>query len=338
MANKYVEKLDRALDYYLKECACLNLSELTVNNYRTSLYRFRNFWAAQGDIQSDPTAADIRAWRDSLNASGLAKTSIRQHLTRLKAFFEFCVEDEPAIFEHNPVTKKLFPKLTDEDRPEYDHVLTPDDLMKLWENKRPYNFPKKMWARNYAMVMLLLDGKIRNAELLNLRLSDIDFEYNEVRILGKGRKLRYVTLSDIAISAIKLYLKFGTRPDYCTDDDYLFGNTSSRGEFKANVRAGNEPWHQGTRQWLSDIVERHVEMITGKHGFRSHAMRHSGSVLDLNSGVRMERLQSELGHSSITTTEIYAGRLPSVRRSVGFQEAAKARDEWAKKNMEMLAG
>jgi len=79
-----------------------------------------------------------------------------------------------------------------------------------------------------------------------------------------------------------------------------------------------------------------VAKITGKSGFRTHSLRHNGTMLELNNGTSLERLQSELGHSSVTTTEIYAGKLGSKRHQENFKVAIAAREYWAEQNKEML--
>jgi len=330
-----IRTFDAAVRVYLTEQTAIGLSEETVENYSGRLRRFRNFWAAT-EPEEDPTPENIREYRDKLTEEGLSKTSVRQYLVELKGFFEFVSDPDFGFYEKNPVSKRMFPKLTNADDRIYDKILDAEDLKLLWKNECPKvkTYTKTQWARNYAIVTLLLDGKIRNGELLNLKLADIDFEYNEIYISkGKGSKTRWVTVSDITITAIKLYLNSGIRPDYCTDDDFLFGTTAEHEYGKGSRKT---EWHQGTRQWLSQLVEKHVAAVTGKKGFKTHSLRHNGSILDLNTGVRTERLQAELGHSSITTTEIYSGRLQSVRRTREYHEVAKVRDECAAENMEKL--
>lgn len=335
---RQLDQFDKAVAAYLKDAKYKSASEKTISNYKSRLNYFRDFWNAT-DPAAVPSADLVRAWRDSLMDKGLSPLTVRQYLVELKAFFEFATDEdqhEVPYFSKNPVSKKLFPIVKSEARKPYDKILDNDDIKLLWANKT--RSTGKYWARNYAVITLLLDGKMRNAELLDMKLRDIDFNHKEVIIpKGKGGKYRVVTLSDISLTAVKLYLESGLRPCYCTDADYLFGTTAAH-VFGENHKAETERWHRGTSQWLSKLVELHVKSVTGKSGFRSHSMRHNGAVIDLNNGSSMERIQSELGHSSITTTEGYAGRLQPVRHAREMADVIAVRDEWAEKNMKILAG
>lgn len=332
-----LQKFDCAVCTYLEDVKHKGVSDKTFLNYEKRLKYFRKFWE-EYHSGSSVSAEVVRAWRDHLLENGTAPSTVKQYMVELKAFFDFACDDvihEEPFFEKNPISKRLFPIVTSGTRKPYDKILDNADIKLLWENKTRTG--GKYWARNYAITTLLLDGKIRNAELLDMKLSDIDFKHKEVVIPnGKGNKYRVVTLSDISLSAIKLYLKSGLRPKDCSDDDYLFGTTAAH-TFGGNATTETEPWHRGTSQWLSKLVEAHVRNVTGKSGFRTHSMRHNGAVIDLNTGSSLERIQSELGHASITTTEIYAGRLQPVRHAREMEDVIAVRDKWAEKNMKALA-
>ena len=317
--NKNTVKYQRAVQAYLNELRFTGHSENTIANYSRRLNYFLSFWETT-DPQGDPGKDDVRAWRDSLLDNGVKPATAKQYMIELSAFFEYAVEDE--VYEDNPVTKRLMPKVKEQGK-QYTKILDCEGIAALFENTGSGHY----WPRNYAIITLLLDGKVRNAELRDIKLKDIDFQFSELTIQkGKGNKTRVVSLSDISISAIKLYLASGIRPAECTADDYLFGSCY-----------GGKGWHKCSGAWLSALVERHVRKVTGLPGFRSHSMRHNGTVFDLNNGIPMERLQAELGHSSVTTTELYAGKLGSKRHQAGFKMAVSSRDYWAEKNKARLA-
>lgn len=334
MMKENLRKYDNAVAEYLTELRYTGASEKTLDNYTKRLKYFRDFWEAENPV-GEPDSATVKAWRNAMLEKGLSPKTVKQYMVELKAFFEYCADEEndDPIYDRNPVSKRMFPKTKAEERKPYEKILGADDLIKLFSND--YKGDSKLHIRNYAIVTLLLDSKIRNAELLDMKLKDVDFEHGEVTVRrGKGNKFRIVTLTDISVAALKLYLKAGIRPDYCTADDYLFGTTAEN-KFGGN-KTGCE-WHRGSSQWLSKTVEKYVKDATGKEGFRSHSMRHNGAALELNNGTSLERIQAELGHSSVATTEIYAGKVLPVRHAKEAEEVIKARDFWARKNNERLA-
>lgn len=343
MMNNF-EKYDMAVSDYIRECTSIGISGTTISNYSRRLKYFREFLEKRvpnGEVSAD----SVRSWRDSMLDSGKSLETVKQYLIELNAFFTFATDETRSshvLFESNPVNKKMYPRIKPENKKPYDKILDAEDLKKLWANERT-SYTDKLWARNYAIITLLLDGKIRNAELLDLKLSDIHLAseigediYSYIIVSkGKGNKYREVDLNEISATALKLYLKSGIRPEGLSDDDFLFGTTAEK-KFGGTSR-GNDQWHRGTSQWLSKLVERHVRMVTGKAGFRTHSMRHNGAIMELNSGTSMESLQAELGHSSVQTTHIYAGRLQSRRNRMNMAAVTAERDAWAEKNREMLA-
>ena len=208
--------------------------------------------------------------------------------------------------------------------------------MLLWRNNPPKGLrAPQYWARNYAIVVLLLATEIRNAELLSLRLCDLDFVHSELTVVsGKGGKFRVIDFPLIAQTAIRLYLNWPGRPKTLTNQDYLFGTQGVKGEA---VRNGQPDfWKRGTSQWLSAVVERHVYAITGVHGVRTHDLRHVGARLDLNNGMTFEELQAKLGHANFGTTQRYSGKLVHRRRRQSARLVYDERARQAARNAEIL--
>lgn len=344
-SKNYESVYDRAVADYMSELIHKDMSQRTLKAYSDVTRYFKEHKSETTKWDTAPSAADVRSWRDTLLDKGTSKKTVIYYMKVLRGFFEYATDPDlldEQYFETNPVHKKLFPvvKKAEEAKP-YTKIFTAEDLKKLWANKR-VNKEDKFWERNYAIVTLLLDGKVRNAELLDLKLNDIHFADEEdgfnylVVNKGKGNKYREVDLNDISVTALKLYLKSGLRPADVSDDDYLFGTTAEK-KFGGTC-SGCEKWHRGSSQWLSKLVEGHVKKVTGKSGFRTHSMRHNGSIMELNTGTPLEVIQAELGHASVQTTHIYAGRLQSKRHRVNMDEVNAVRDEWAEKNKAMLEG
>lgn len=336
-----VEKYNAAVKEYLDNCRMVELSENTVTNYARCLGYFGDFWSQRYDDDSpkqDPTAADVKAWRDRMKRNGLKVTTIKRYLADLGIFFSFLsdgVFGKELTYTENPVNKRLYPVTKKAERRPYDTLLTNEQVCALYENRCPTAQAKPQWARNYAIVILLLTSGIRNAELLDLTPADIDFEEKELTVMhGKGDKFRICDLDDLAVSALEIYLNSGIRPQSAGMDEPLFGTTAGH---EMGTRRSGEQWHRGTSQWLSSLVERHVKSVTGVSDIRTHDLRHVCARIDLNSGaLGLEALQSKLGHESVNTTQIYSGKLRERHQRENAREVFHWRQEQAQRNFEQL--
>lgn len=329
-----IEKYDAAVSAYLRNAAFTAKSGRTVDNYRARLSRFREFWLAShaGAPENDPDYTDVLAYRDGLMEAGAAASTVRQYLVELRAFFDAMEKPRflPGVsYPENPVDTEFYP--TVKKRP-YDLILTDEQVQALLPCRRPENAKISTWPRNYAFVALILATKIRNSELLALTLDDLDFEAGELTVNhGKGDKFRVVDFPPFAQAAVLLYLQSGIRPAALPSSAPLFGTTA---EHKAACGATDSgEWHTGSDVWLSECVRRHVLAVTGVDKVRTHDLRHVGARLWLNAGASMEYLQSELGHSSMSTTQIYSGRLQARRGRNSAKEILSDMDRIAAANM-----
>lgn len=329
-----IEKYDTAVVAYLRNAIFTGKSETTVDNYRSRLLRFREAWvsAHNGAPENDPSYADVLSFRDNLMENGAAASTVRQYLIELRAFFEAMGKPRfvPGVsYPENPVDVEFYPVV--KKRP-YDLILTDDQVKKLLPRRRPENAKKTTWPRNYAFIALILATKIRNSELLALTLDDLDFEAGELTVNhGKGDKFRVVDFPPFAQAAVLLYLQSGLRPATLPSSAPLFGTTAEHKAASGSTKTGE--WHKGSDVWLSECVRRHVLSVTGVDNVRTHDLRHVGARLCLNGGASMESLQSELGHSSMSTTQIYSGRLQARRGRNSAKQILAEMDRIAEKNL-----
>lgn len=327
-----------AANFYLSNLEATGASDCTIENYSQRLNSFYMFWTGSDRHYEDPSFSAVQAWRDELLRKGLKPSTVKQYLRELSMFFT-AVSDpglaEKRFYEKNPVTKRLMPDTRKAERRPYDQILTDEQVMLLWRNNPVLKGPRgEYWARNYAIVILLLTTEIRNQELLDLSPADLDFENGELYVEhGKGDKFRVVEFPEIAQTAVRLYLRAGIRPESVSDTEPLFGSLCAK---ESGTPQFDGVWKRGSRQWLSQLVERHVRNVTGVAGVRSHDLRHVGARLDLNSGMPIEELQSKLGHSSVQTTEIYSGKLTSRRSRQMTAQVLEEREIQAQRNASRL--
>ena len=327
-----VEKYAASRAEYMERLKFQNLSPRTLRNYEQTTRLFGDFLTQN---PTDDLYEAVEAWKESMLRNGNAPSSVNARLTQLGIFFTKASKrsfPKELRYKENPVADVEPIKVVK--RP-YEEILTDEQVKMLAVNEPPKNAKKSFWARNYAIVSLLCNEKIRNAELLDLTLADVDFEYHEITIEnGKGRKQRTVDMSPLTEAALRRYLASEIRPAI-SDDQPLFGTTAAHSRGLGSTQ-GAEAWHRATTQWLSELVERHVYAVCGVKSVRSHDLRHVGARVCLNAGTSMEELQGQLGHAQMSTTMIYSGKLLQHRRRESAQAVLAARNEAAQKLNEQL--
>ena len=143
-------------------------------------------------------------------------------------------------------------------------------------------------ARNKAMLELMYASGLRVTELINLKPNDVDLKNNTVRTMGKGKKERIIPIGDYATVAVKNYL-YNYRPDN-KKCDYLFLNNH---------------YNQMTRQGFFKVMKKLLLEKGINIKFSPHTLRHSFASHMLSNGADLRTIQELLGHSNISTTEIY---------------------------------
>lgn len=231
------------------------------------------------------TREDIYEYLYFLNQTrGNKKSSTARRLASLHGFYDYLV-NQVSRLEQDPTSAVRPPKL-DKVLPKY---LTADQSMDLLESTRYHSdFPE----RDYCMVVLFLNCGMRLAELVGMNLDDIDLNQRQVRLFGKGHKERMIYLNDACVEALQRYLE-------------------KRGSLE-----GLSPKERAvfvTRRRKERISNRRVEQLVtgamkaaGLKGFSTHKLRHTAATLMYQTGnVDILTLKQLLGHSSVSTTQIY---------------------------------
>lgn len=333
------EKFRSAMIAYESNLRAAGRSETTIRNEEQIFRLFSDFMLENKLwVRREEGFTDVQAWRDQMRRDGKKPTTIKQYLTVLSALYNFASSEElgeARWYDRNPVAKLLVPDTRKLEKRPYDQFLTDEQVLLLWRNNPPAKLKRpELWPRNYAIVVLLLTTEIRNSELLALTPNDLDWENSELIVEhGKGDKFRPVEFPILAQTAVRMYLNSGIRPESAGSNEPLFG-TEATNDFQGNNK-GKE-WHAGTRQWLSDVVRRHVKAVTGVDMIRTHDLRHVGARLDLNSGMSFEELQAKLGHESVSTTQIYSGKLTSRKKRRMTKVVQEEKERQAQRNIERL--
>lgn len=258
----------------------------TVSAYRRDLTTYADFLLERGVAAPDAIVRDdVTAFVASLQASGLAPSSVERKVAAVKSFHKFLVRD--GITANHPTASMPLPK-----KPvRLPDVVTIDEIEKLLDQPFPEG---PAGLRDRAMLETLYGCGIRVSELVGLDLADVELGEGFIRVFGKGGKERAVPVAGAALAALQDYLAHGRRSlrpkgrGRRQDPEALF----------LNVRG-----QRMTRQTIFELVRRYG----GRVGvaLHPHTLRHSFATHMLEGGADLRSLQEMLGHSDISTTQIY---------------------------------
>jgi integrase/recombinase XerC/integrase/recombinase XerD len=271
----------RALAEFDDDLRVRAAAEKTRRAYAADVARFAR-WCARLELQ--PAAIDVRGLRRyaaSLSQSGLAPSSLARHIASLRSFYRM-------LREHGAVDANPAELLTLPRRPRsLPHVLRPEELATLLD---AIPAATALDLRDRAMLELAYASGLRAEELVTLKLESIEFDSEQVRVEGKGSKTRLVPVGEPALRALRAYLE-RARPALAHDSEpALLLSKSGRPLSTSDVRRRLRIWSQ--RAGLGGAVH-------------PHALRHSFATHLLNGGADLRSIQELLGHSSISTTQVY---------------------------------
>ena len=256
----------------------------TVSAYRRDLSRFSAEFA--GQKVDSVTTANIRDFLISLREQGLSPASVARSLSSIKSFFKYLCQDKQ--FQDNPAeileTPKRWRKLPD--------VLSSEDVDNLL--KCP-DLESVLGLRDKAMLEILYASGLRVSELINLQVSQLDMQVGYLRTLGKGSKERIVPIGAMAKRAVENYI-LNSRPALVSSrkdggkPEELFVTRRGRGM---------------TRQGFWKLLKGYVAQANIRASVSPHTLRHAFATHLLERGADLRSVQQMLGHSDISTTQIY---------------------------------
>lgn len=262
-----------------------NFSENTLDAYLRDIKKLRDY--AEFDLENtapfEITYENIQEYLFQRSKKKFSERSQARWISSIKSFFKYLVEDE--FRADNPTTLLEGPKLG---------LYLPDTLSFEDVNRliAVIKNDTDLGRRNHCMVEVLYGCGLRVSELIDLKISNINFKESYLKVEGKGDKSRFVPMASFTSKLIKDYIR-DIRSKYKINkkcEDILFLN--SRGSAMSRV-----------------IVFIIIKELTEKAGINKkispHTFRHSFATHLLQNGADLRYIQEMLGHSSITTTEIY---------------------------------
>lgn len=278
-----------------------NMAEATIRAYTTDLLDFNAFLTTQlqknlNDIKSI-TKKDIQFYLAQLYNEKYSKTSVSRKLSTLRSFFNYSVlkryiQNSPMATIRNPKQGKYKPNVPSSEQ--VVHILeTNKSSQKMSSSVEEENKDTALYARNIALLELLYGSGLRVSEALSLNIHDFSEEKSSLIVLGKGNKKRLVPLTKISIESIKKWLKHYS----------LFCPQEMEESYSKPLFIGVRGARLNRREVLR-IIESLQKQIGTPH-LTAHSFRHAYATHLLENGLDLRTVQELLGHSRISTTQMY---------------------------------
>jgi integrase/recombinase XerC len=278
---------DRSIDSFINYLQHeKRFSEHTVLAYRTDISQFYNFLRDQNDDTIDlidVSYQDVRAWVVELMLGALNARTVNRKISTLRSFYNFL--KRKAVVSVNPTAKIRAPKIGKRlpnylKETEIDNLFTEIEFSDDWEGKR-----------NLLIMRLLYECGLRRAELINLKLNDIDLEEGLIKVMGKGSKERLLPISKDLSSSLSYFINLerevGIEP---VEGNYLF--LTSKGQ-------------QLYPKLVYNTVVKYLSQVTTLEQKSPHVLRHSFATHLTNAGAEIKAIKDLLGHSSLAATQVY---------------------------------
>lgn len=258
-----------------------NLSPNTIKSYQGDLKLFVDFWRSQPqDAPHDSVRRMIERYLMSLFYKKINKSSIARKFSCFKSFERYLKN-----FEITLNLQLTRPRL-DKKLPVY---LSTKEMNYLLDAIADIDLPTPFPVRDKAILELLYATGVRCAELINIKLADINFEEKTIRILGKGKRERMVLFGQKAKDQLIRYISL-ERPAQKNSDEYLF----------LNYRGGSM-----TSRSIQRAIAMFREFLQIKRPITPHKIRHSFATHLLHQGADLRVVQELLGHQNLASTEKY---------------------------------
>lgn len=289
---KYVEEF---LNYLEVE---KNYSNLTIINYRKDLLEFLDF--INKDLRK-VQKEDIRAYLNVLFNNDNKSTTVSRKISSLKSFYKYMKIKELVIV--NPASSIKYPK-REKSLPKF---VPYNEIQEMLDISKNSDFGE----RNNLIIELMYSSGVRVSELVNIKISDIDFKNKKIRIMGKGSYERFVFFGDYALTSLNTYVS-GLR---CK---LLDGKVS---EFLFLNKNGGKITTRG----IAKIIDNLIHETSIKTKVSPHTLRHTFATHLLDSGCDLRSVQEMLGHKNINSTEVYTHVTSERLKEVYFKSHPRSK-------------
>ena len=253
-------------------------SQNTVDSYIKDLNKFNDFIKEKNILVTDKK--DICSFL-SIERQNKKDKTVNHDLSVIKSFYKFLQKQD--YIKNNPTLDIELPKF----QKTLPNVISKEEMDKILDIK----LNNKYDYRNNAILELLYSSGLRISELTNLTISSLDLNESLVRVMGKGSKERVIPVGEVANKYLKIYLSI-YRPLLIKNKNNDFVFLNSRGD-------------KLSRQSIFKILKQIEKEKAMNKDFSPHTLRHTFASHMLENGADLRSIQTLLGHSSISTTQIY---------------------------------
>ena len=255
--------------------------DTTVNSYSEDIYKYLEYMESKNISSAlDISYNNLLDYLKYLDDNKYEVSSVARKIVSIKAFHKYLSENYNVVDISTKInTPKFYRKLP--------NILTIEEVDNLLDIKldTPFDY------RNKAMLELMYSSGFRVSELINLELSDIDLNNNYVRCFGKGSKERIVPVGEYSSKYLSIYIN-------------EYRDSMKKGYYTEKIFLNNHG-KEMTRQGFFKIIKKIAKDKDINKNITPHMLRHSFATHLLNNGADLRTIQEMLGHSSISTTQIY---------------------------------
>jgi len=274
---------DPIIDIFLDDLwSSRGLSDNTLAAYRTDLRHFDRYVQQANDTLIQASQQLIRDYLDTRFEKGFARSSSARLMSSLRRFYQFLLLKKQ--IQVDPIAQVKSPKLARK----VPDSLSEQDVDSLLNEP---NVEDPIECRDRAMLELLYATGLRVTELVSLTMEQLSLRQGLVRVVGKGGKERLVPLGELAVNEVEHYLQ-GARAELLNGkmSDVLFPSK------RAQMMTRQTFWHRIKLYALRAGIATHISPHTLRHAFATHLLNH---------GADLRVVQLLLGHSDLSTTQIY---------------------------------
>jgi integrase/recombinase XerD len=266
------------------------LSSNTLEAYRRDIGKFSVFLKKNNKKLINFKRADILAFIDQMRNDGNQPATIARNIAALRGLCRFMLME--VVIKEDPIENLLTPK----GWKRVPRIIGTDEVSSLINKPRG----KKFSLRDRAILEIIYSSGLRASEVVTLKASDVNFEAGFITVTGKGSKQRVVPIHEHALNTINRYIE-ELRPQLLKNREspYLF------------LAKGGKPM---TRQRLWQLIKAYAAGFSIK--ISPHTLRHCFASHLLDGGADLRALQKMLGHTDITTTQIYTKVTPERLKKV----------------------